>query len=678
MKMKAYRFISLIVLLLSLIFTPLYATNTLLPNLKPQFFNSNGQILTGGYVAFYSPGTNNYKNVFGTYSSTTPIANPVALDSAGMASIWLNGFYDVAVYDGVNADPTIGDYGTLLYTVSSISSVSEIPSATLTLPYTDASEYVTLNATITALGTSNPAEVWVTDQQTLTGNLVIPANITVRVTRSGSIISNGYTITVNGPFEAPNQTVFLGFTSGRVLFGANSSKEVCPEWWGFAEAATGTINSLALNLAFATSYNVVLHGGVFDIASAVTWPTHYGWSLRGQKGSTILRATADINILTPPAADLGQYGTITGVGFKSSAGGTGTGIGRSGDNYIAHLRVEDCDFQSTLRYGINGIIIECDIFHNKFGFPASPAAVHFQAIRGIGSVIGRSTNANRIKYNEIVNCVGDYAVDIQGGYLLDFEGNTLEANATTSGVIHTDDMEVNLFKNNWFEQNGSAPTFVLDQGTVGSLVTVIDGGIINVISQGTTCIVDATDLTYKRLIMKNLVIAGQTHVVKNGSTYDDPADLSEWFNNFVTGATCPLNPTGSSTDFSFGGSGTIVNNLTVEGDLAVTGGFTASKFVSYSGDLVCLENTAGIAYTFPTNNVAPGVYLVSATPYTTSISNHAASAMVATWSSSGAFIWNSSGANTTLSLSGMNLKITQNDVGGGGLRYLVSITKVGG
>lgn len=102
---------------------------TPLPPIRPQFFN-NGAPLAGGYVAFFYPGTSEYKNVYGSRDAIVPLANPVHLDSAGRASIWLNGFYDVKVYDGVNADPDHGDYGTLLFSESNISSADASVSAT--------------------------------------------------------------------------------------------------------------------------------------------------------------------------------------------------------------------------------------------------------------------------------------------------------------------------------------------------------------------------------------------------------------------------------------------------------------------------------------------------------------------------------------------------------------------
>ena len=95
--------------------------NVILPQIKPQFFDDNGSPLAGGYVAFYTPGTSNYKDVYGAQDSSTPLSNPVLLDSAGRAAIWIDGYYDVSVYDGVNADPDHGDYGTLLYTALNIS-----------------------------------------------------------------------------------------------------------------------------------------------------------------------------------------------------------------------------------------------------------------------------------------------------------------------------------------------------------------------------------------------------------------------------------------------------------------------------------------------------------------------------------------------------------------------------
>jgi hypothetical protein len=59
------------------------ATATLLPEAVPQFFDSNGNPLSGGSVYFYTPNTTTPKAVWSDAQETNQIANPVVLDGAG-------------------------------------------------------------------------------------------------------------------------------------------------------------------------------------------------------------------------------------------------------------------------------------------------------------------------------------------------------------------------------------------------------------------------------------------------------------------------------------------------------------------------------------------------------------------------------------------------------------------
>jgi hypothetical protein len=70
-----------------------------MPLPKQQFIGSNGRPLAGGKVYTYSTGTTTPKATYTTSAGTVANTNPVILDSAGRASIWLNGFYTIAVYD---------------------------------------------------------------------------------------------------------------------------------------------------------------------------------------------------------------------------------------------------------------------------------------------------------------------------------------------------------------------------------------------------------------------------------------------------------------------------------------------------------------------------------------------------------------------------------------------------
>lgn len=86
-----------------------------MPCPKVQFFTDTGLPLSGGLVYTYMPGTTTPKATYTDSTGVTANANPVVLDSAGRASIWLSGYYRIDVYTSA---------GVLVYSVDNVSSMS--------------------------------------------------------------------------------------------------------------------------------------------------------------------------------------------------------------------------------------------------------------------------------------------------------------------------------------------------------------------------------------------------------------------------------------------------------------------------------------------------------------------------------------------------------------------------
>lgn len=80
------------------------ATGTLAPVGRQQFFDNDGAPLAGGFVYYYQAGTAVLATIYQDSDLTTPHTNPVELDSAGRAAIFLGpGAYDEAVHDAADA-----------------------------------------------------------------------------------------------------------------------------------------------------------------------------------------------------------------------------------------------------------------------------------------------------------------------------------------------------------------------------------------------------------------------------------------------------------------------------------------------------------------------------------------------------------------------------------------------
>lgn len=72
---------------------------------------------------------------------------------------------------------------------------------------------------------------------TLTANTTVPATLELWVVQGGMINSGGYTLTINGFFDAGPYQVFSGFSAGDVVFGKASIKFAYPEWFGADDIA---------------------------------------------------------------------------------------------------------------------------------------------------------------------------------------------------------------------------------------------------------------------------------------------------------------------------------------------------------------------------------------------------------------------------------------------------------
>jgi hypothetical protein len=108
--------------------TPAFAqTYSPLPEAKIQFFDANGNPLSGGKVCTFVTGTATPLATYTDATGGTPNANPVVLDSAGRANIWLisTSTYRITLQDSTglstkcngvqiwSADGVVGTLGTL-------------------------------------------------------------------------------------------------------------------------------------------------------------------------------------------------------------------------------------------------------------------------------------------------------------------------------------------------------------------------------------------------------------------------------------------------------------------------------------------------------------------------------------------------------------------------------------
>jgi len=100
--MKSFTRLFIITFLICIPIYYIYAqTASILPPAETQFFDANGNPLSGGTVDFYIPNTFTRKTTWQDAAETIPNANPVILDAAGKALILGSGSYRQIIKDSL-------------------------------------------------------------------------------------------------------------------------------------------------------------------------------------------------------------------------------------------------------------------------------------------------------------------------------------------------------------------------------------------------------------------------------------------------------------------------------------------------------------------------------------------------------------------------------------------------
>lgn len=218
--------------------------------------------------------------------------------------------------------------------------------------FKDAISYASLAAAITAIGSSQVRFI-ISSAVTLTANLTIPSNIELEIVRGGSIALGGYTLTINGAFEARPFQVFSG---GTVVFGNGAIDEAFSEWWG-AKPDNSTDTYSAIVAAYTAWPVVRLLSGIYRYSATFAFTaSQNGVSLLGSGlFSTTLQYTGvgdgltmggNVNGVT--LRDFRLYST-TGRDAISITAGVASATPDAGVLYFARL-----DIRGWLRHAIKG------------------------------------------------------------------------------------------------------------------------------------------------------------------------------------------------------------------------------------------------------------------------------------------------------------------------------------
>lgn len=249
------------------------AETSLMPVAKQQFFDNNGDPLASGNVYFYETGTTTEKTVYSDSNGNVALSNPVTLDSAGRASIWLDGYYKVVVKDS---------NGATVYTTDNIS--SQYSQSITSVQFVDQDDVLTY---ISATQFSVPNNLTSTYEIGRRFKAVVTAGTVygtiTNVTAGGSPVIT--TVTVNcdsGNLDSGLSAIALG-----ILTSSNQSIPVVP-------LDTKTANYTLLGTDLNKKIVMNANGGTLTVPTANNFPSGFEFEFVNI-GSNQMELTGTIN-----------------------------------------------------------------------------------------------------------------------------------------------------------------------------------------------------------------------------------------------------------------------------------------------------------------------------------------------------------------------------------------------
>lgn len=304
--LSAFVAVLLLVSCVSTIHAPAANAAVLLTPPRLQFFDNNGDPLAGGLVYTYTAGTTTPKATYTDQGALTPNANPVVLDSAGRASIWVSGSYKIVVKTSAGV------------TISTDDNVTSFSSGAVSSAVTD-SGFVIQNASDLTKQVQFSASSITTGT---TSTITIPnGNGTMVTTAPGS---SGNVLTSNGSAwvsSAPSsggwvkiKTVTASSSATIDFVNGASSVVLDSTYKAYAVVISNLVPATdGVMVYFRTSTNA---GSSFDAGAS-----DYDWTISGTAvGSTNLDDNDDADAaisLVPDSAGSIQVGNATGEAFNA-------------------------------------------------------------------------------------------------------------------------------------------------------------------------------------------------------------------------------------------------------------------------------------------------------------------------------------------------------------------------
>ncbi len=174
-----------------------------------------------------------------------------------------------------------------------------------------------LNTAVSTIGAS-PQVLYINKAVTLTGNVTVPSTLKLVVEKGGSITTTGYTLTINGPFEAGPYQVFAG--TGTVVFGVGSVQAAYPQWAG-AVGDGVTDSTVAITKWLGWNCRKRVPRGTYIINTASTLSTSVDQDIEFDDGAIFDASGSNISGVGLPVFLMqGSIGTFYALGNSPAVG----------------------------------------------------------------------------------------------------------------------------------------------------------------------------------------------------------------------------------------------------------------------------------------------------------------------------------------------------------------------
>lgn len=300
------------------------AQTSLMPPIKTQFFDSNGNPAAGGKVYTWMAGTNNTAKASYTDSTgDTANTNPVTLDSAGMAAIWLSGYYHIQAYD--SAGNLIADADNVSSMPNTVLTQSQWVSQNITLTYVDGDNFSTPGTLTTTFevglrvkATVSAGDIYGTISASTAGGT--PVVTTVTVTWDSGTLDSGLSALWTGIITATS-CALPGGAVGTDLAKLHAIAETASNINAAISAANAATATPTANTIPKYNASSIIKGAELNMTgetSATTDTVTTTLSLGTVAAGDRIFVSARITIITAAA----QYGA--GLEVKKTTGSTAT------------------------------------------------------------------------------------------------------------------------------------------------------------------------------------------------------------------------------------------------------------------------------------------------------------------------------------------------------------------